>query len=569
MPTFRSMTAGCGSRGTGFSFGNRISRASPLLGLALVLLAQSSLAQELDEDLIGGFGDEEFVTIATGTRQQVSRAPSSATVITPADIKAIGATSLSEALETVPGLHVSADPGGYNPIYIIRGIHTQDNAQVLMLINGVPATRLEAGNRGKAWGRMPVENIQRIEVIRGPGSALYGADAFAGVINVVTKSPDDIDGTEIGARVGSYRSGEAWLLHSAEVAGFKAGFYLDYFQTDGQDGRIDADAQTGADRFFGTRASLAPGDVNLDLDSVHGRLELQRDLWKLRLGYKGGTGGTGAGVGQSLDPFGSARVDEYTGDLSYENPEFAEDWEVSGRLSYANYVTDSKVWVAPPGVDYTPFGGAFPTGVVGKPGTSERNARLDLSAFYTGIKAHRLRFGGGYIYQDLYDVKDHRNFVQTPPLGLPAPVTDHSDSAPFLKEGDRRDLYGFVQDQWNFAPDWELTAGLRYDGYSDFGDTVNPRLALVWQTTYNLTSKLLYGRAFRPPSFSELNLINNPVSLGNPDLDPETIDWAELDFDYQPRGDLRTGLSLFYVPLTSVWVRVCPCFFIRYPLSEY
>ena len=76
--------------------------------------------------------------------------------------------------------------------------------------------------------------------------------------------------------------------------------------------------------------------------------------------------------------------------------------------------------------------------------------------------------------------------------------------------------------------DWYLTAGVRHDQYSDFGGTTNPRLALVWDTAYNLTSKLLYGQAFRPPSFSELYNINNPVGQGNPNLKPETNQSVEL-----------------------------------------
>ena len=68
---------------------------------------------------------------------------------------------------------------------------------------------------------------------------------------------------------------------------------------------------------------------------------------------------------------------------------------------------------------------------------------------------------------------------------------------------------------------WELTAGLRYDDYNDFGDTWNPRLALVWAARHDLTAKVLYGQAFRAPSFTEFRLQNNPVALGNDELDPE------------------------------------------------
>jgi iron complex outermembrane receptor protein len=102
-----------------------------------------------------------------------------------------------------------------------------------------------------------------------------------------------------------------------------------------------------------------------------------------------------------------------------------------------------------------------------------------------------------------------------------------------------------VQDEWNIAPDWHFTIGARYDDYSDFGSTFNPRLALVWQTKYNLTTKFLYGAAFRAPSFQELYAVNNPVVLGNSDLSPEQIKTYEISFDYRPTFDWKLQLNVF------------------------
>ncbi len=120
----------------------------------------------------------------------------------------------------------------------------------------------------------------------------------------------------------------------------------------------------------------------------------------------------------------------------------------------------------------------------------------------------------------------------------------------FMKKANRKNYYVFVQDEWSFARDWNLTAGLRDDYYTDFGNTLNPRVALVWQTRYDLTTKLLYGRAFRAPSFAELYAINNPIRLGNPYLKPETIDTTEIAFNYQPTFNVTTSLNIF-----RYWVR--------------
>ena len=121
--------------------------------------------QTEEEELALAYGDKSFVSIATGSRQPIARAPSVASVVTAEDIAAIGAADLDEVLETVPGLHVSRSPIGYNPIYTIRGIHTQYNPQVLMLVNGIPITGVFVGNRSQIWGGMPVEDIAAIDRI--------------------------------------------------------------------------------------------------------------------------------------------------------------------------------------------------------------------------------------------------------------------------------------------------------------------------------------------------------------------------------------------------------------------
>ena len=166
-----------------------------LLAIMLLTIGLPIYAEGTEEkDLAWAYGDEDFVSIATGSQQPIAKAPAVATVITAKDIRAIGATDLDEILETVPGLHVARSFTGYNPIYSIRGVYSGFNPQVLVLINGISITNLFFGDRGQVWGGMPVEAIARVEVMRGPGSAVYGADAFAGVINIITKTRQDIEG---------------------------------------------------------------------------------------------------------------------------------------------------------------------------------------------------------------------------------------------------------------------------------------------------------------------------------------------------------------------------------------
>lgn len=538
-----------------------------LLSIVLMLTVRSVWAQSQgdEEALLQLYGDAEMISIATGSRQPIAKAPAVATVVTARDIKAMGATDLDDVLESVPGLHVSRSNVGYNPVYAIRGIFSNFNPQVLVLINGIPITNLFVGDRSQVWGGMPVEAITRIEVIRGPGSAVYGADAFAGVINIITKTAQDIDGTEIGGRAGSFDTRDAWALHGGTWGGFDIAVALEYHDTDGQSETIDADAQTALDSLFGTSASLAPGGVNLQRENFDARLDIARGDWRLRAGLQRRRNfGNGAGVAQALDPDNRFSSDRWNIDLTYHDPEFSEHWDVQAQMSYLDTSTEVErnLLLLPPGTllpigsdgNINPFAPvglvSFPDGFIGNPEVFERHYRFDTTAFYSGFERHLVRLGAGFNMNEIDKVKATQNFGTSVIDGTVSPIdgtlTDLSDTPfAFLPEDERKNYYAFLQEVWSFASDWELTAGLRYDHYSDFGDTVNPRLALVWSMRYDLTGKLLYGRAFRAPAFAETRNINNPAALGNPDLDPETIQTIELAFDYRYSEALQFDLGLF------------------------
>jgi iron complex outermembrane receptor protein len=221
------------------------------------------------------------VTIATGTPKPIFQSAAVTTVITAEQIKSMGATELHEVLETVPGVHACLQASTYDYNYTMRGVRNATNSQILMLLNG---TRITTPFRGTTMSslELPIEAIQRVEVIRGPGSALYGADAFTGVINIITKKTKDIGGTIAGARVGDHSVQSGWGQYGAQWAGWDVATSLQYQHTSGDDGRIiNADSQTAYDKKFGTQASHAPGPLNTRYETLNGHLAMQRKHWDM------------------------------------------------------------------------------------------------------------------------------------------------------------------------------------------------------------------------------------------------------------------------------------------------
>lgn len=534
-----------------------------ILGL-VIFFAEHIAAQDLEEELAFSYGGEEFISIATGVKQLVHAAPAVATVITSDQIQKMGVTSLNEVLETVPGLHVSTSSNRFGSTYQIRGIATDFNPHVLMLVNGIPLTHATLGNNG-FHPNMPIMSVDRIEVVRGPGSALYGADAFAGVINIITKSPGEY-GYEVGGRAGSFNTSEAWFKYGSQLNRFDILLSLEYYKTNGDNDRIITfDAQSFFDMVTGTNVSNAPGPASTDTERAEIRFEMFGEKTKLRLWSSLQRDvGTGPGIAGALDPSGSEDLDNFFIDWSY-NIELSEKWVLDIVTSYSDLNIDTDFTLFPEGT-ILPIGGdgnispvgmpvLFTDGFIGNPTSDEKHYRVDFASVYSNDK-HTTRLATGFTRIEV-ETTETKNFGPGVIDGT-VPVVDGTltsvtgTSFIYLPNQSRDVYYISIQDEWSIIRDWTFTTGIRYDKYSDFGSTVNPRLALVWATTHNLTTKFLAGKAFRAPAFLELNGINNPVALGNPDLDPETINTFEVAFNYRATANFRAGLNLFYYEIDDL-----------------
>lgn len=550
------------------------------LTLLLVTTSATAFAAPPDNQFLDlGLEDLANVEIsaATGTAKPLRLAPSVASVITAADIKAMGAKTVAEALEFVPGVHVSKSFNRLSDVFVIRGVTSLFNSQVLFLLNGKPIKDIQTQSRPINFN-MPAANISRIEVIRGPGSAVHGADAFAGVINIITKAPDEIDGTIIDGRLGSFGSKDTWLQTSGNLKGWNSALSFEYMSSDGDPKRkIDTDAQREVFDNINLslsqpRASITPGALNTKYDIYNTTLTTTKDNWNIWFNSYNMRSGVGAGVAAALDNVGKQETDMYNLSVDYADKKFSDHVELVTNFYYSKLNYDVYYQLLPPGGIY-PVGAdgnlftaghssclstgclaRFPNGVIGNPGADIGTYSLEVAFNYRRFQNHliRLAFGGSH---SAMDAREKKNFgpgvidgknLTTPLDSISGTLTDVTGTSGIYIPNKTRSLaYMSLQDEWGFAPNWELTGGIRYDKYSDFGDTLNPRLALVWATNYNLTTKMLYGRAFRAPSFGELYYINNPSAAGDPNIKPETIDMYELAFDYRPTLDLNTVFNTY------------------------
>ena len=514
--------------------------------VALLMLPTAVAAEDEEDDLLRQLGSARTIEIASGYMQPLSEAPSAATVITRAEMEAMGAQTIDDVLETVPGLHVS-NSKGFRSIYGFRGVATHNNAELLIMVNNVPIQDAVTGGRTAIWN-MPVQAISRIEVIRGPGSAIHGGNAVSGVINIVTKNADETMIGEVGGTVGSFDTYSGWLAKGAKGGDVDASFFAYGRTTNGPNRRVSTDAQTGLDALFGTSASLAPGALNVGGDEVGAYFDLGiSDQWRIRGIYEGfRDAGTGLGLGDALDPRGRLRNDFYVGDVTYQNQ------IKSSLITWNSYVTwldnDGFFQIFPPGAF-----GVFDDGVKQTVSTRIGTVGSRLSVLYQGLPGHRFRSEVGFAHQWTDKAYSEVNYAPDPitggliSLGGLQPLTVVS---PALLSGfhARTIIYGLLQDEWRAFDDVAVTAGIRFDGYSDAGVSISPRLSVIYDLTHDITASLRYGRAFRPPSFMENG---SAKLLQGRLLDPETVDTVEMSVEKR-FGKNRLELSGFWSDLNDI-----------------
>lgn len=456
----------------------------------------------------------ETVTGASKYRQLVTEAPASVTIITSDEIREHHYRSIADVLRTVRGFYVTSDRN-YQYVGTRGFIRPGDyNSRLLVLIDG---HRLNDSIFGGALiGQefpVDVDLIERVEVIRGPGSALYGSSAMFGVVNVITKLGHQLPGVQVSALGGgqqttgttlSYghvrRQGGSVLVASTVYRsnGLSDIFFPEY---------VDDTATRGYAREV-DRTRRVNGLVNV----TRGGLAVQGLF----------------GVREKRVPtaaFGAAFNDPRTRTVDgqgFVDATYVRGWqnglELNGRLSIDHYDFHG----------YTAYD--VPGGTVLNHDEAHGNWWTSEVRLSRRVRRHRLT--GGFEFRDNFQQAQH-NF-------------DESPYALYLDDARDSDVLSlFAQDEWRIGGRVIVEAGVRQDVYDDVGRQTNPRAALIFNLTPATTLKALYGRAFRAPTVYELFWQQADVSRPNPDLRPERMTTSEIALERYMGATWRLAMNGF------------------------
>ena len=478
-------------------------RASVALALAACLAPSLPLqAQESDE----------IISSASRYGQTTYEAPASVTVITSEEIRRFGYRTLGEVLSAAGGMFTSYDR---NYTYLtVRGLAKRGdfNTRVLVLLDGRRLNRpADDSSLLGTEGVVDLESVERVEIIRGPGSTLYGTNAFYAVVNLVTRTGASARGAEAQLALGSYETG-----YASVVAGSRTAAGLDFFAT------ASGYAAAGPDLYFPELDAPESGDgraVGLDGD------RFGRTLVRLAKGDFSAEG-----------LYSSRRKEIPTGsyDTVFGDPR-ARTHEVGGMLSaaYEHAFADlSRVWAT---ASYESFfyDGDYPYDD-GLLSDYVRSRFVTVEAQYQQFVAgrHRLSVGG----------EARRNMRLE--VGVPGTFEDRSSSWV---------LAGFLQGELHLGERLTLYAGGRYDHYQAFGGTFNPRLALVAEPATGTYFKASYGRAFRAPSTYELSYEDGGLTQKPAlDLDPERLETFEVAVERRVRPGLRATVAWYHTRVNDL-----------------
>lgn len=480
------------------------------------------------------------VEVFTASKQakNISDVPASIAVITHQQIKQRGYIHLDDALRDIGGIDFIRIHGAYPTIRAFRGSYGDENKRILFLIDGVDENNIN-GSFEMGGYAYSLHNVERIEVIWGPGSALYGANAYSGIVNIITKHNNrDFDGFYLSGTRLSFNGhmGKFAYNHTSDNSAFSLSGSL--FNSDGpkfENRHPDfSDAYADNVKSLILRYSLKTGKttttfgVNLfDTPMGDGTFTMSpTDVLGLPPSGYSNTG-NGGFVNYDIDGKPGSRWQPYSNTFFVDHRnKLSDEWRFS-----------SKIYSRKTGVDESSYSFIYignNTFRQGRWAHDSSRQGIELQFDYFPNKSSSLVSGLQYVRDDLE--KGYRRVIAGEGslnwngfdyINLDATYSE-ADS---FKQNNIGLFSQYIQ-QTELLTSTDFTLGLRYDNNQSYGTSISPHFGIVNKPANNWIVKLNYGEAFRAPTAFE-RFSSSIVRLPNLDLKPEQIKTAELTLSYQ------------------------------------
>lgn len=448
------------------------------------------------------------VSTASRVAQSAQQAPASIYVVTSYDIRLYQMRTLADILRSMPGLHIN-DDGSFSYVGI-RGMGRPGdfNSRLLFLIDGIRANEniSDAGSIGND-GLIDVEAIDRVEFAPGPGSALYGNNAFFGVVNIITKKADKLRGLALAVALDD--QGQQQVRASAA------------HRSDDWEAWLSGSLNARHHIELGTQA---PPELIAPLENLN-----TEDFYRIQGGGRSGAFTLHGAVNQRnryyphIEQQDWLRFEQIKDQnrnhllrLSHQH-EFNPQWQLQSSVSHSSMTYRRLV----PYLDETFEPHMF---------VSESDGawqQFDLRLSNQSFAGHLLLAGAEY-------QKDSSQQINLYVVGA-EPLQS------FFGDNERTGFY--LQDLWQLNSSHSLILGLRHDKSRVSPNTTTPRLAWIWQLSDDHTLKLMHGTAFRSTNLSEFSL-NAPWQADIPT--PEKIATSELAWQHFLSASLNYRIAIFH-----------------------
>ncbi len=475
-----------------------------------------------------------IVVSAAGFEQDIKNAPASISVVTKEDIEKKNATSIADLLADVPGIDVRNGVGKTGGLNVsMRGMKAEDT---LILIDGRRQTTATDNIMPNGFSEAstsfmpPLSAIERIEVIRGPMSTLYGSDAMGGVINIITKKVSDVwngNVTVSGNVMDSSKEADSWktsFLVNGPIVNDKLGLQLrgSYYDR-GESERIN------------NGTSRDPRPTTAENYDVGAKLSFQADnqnaLWLDGFQSVQTYDNADNRLGTQDTP---AKASGYKNELEFTRNQIAIGHDGDYDFGIWNtYISHTETETDGRTLPTEAFEKGSTSPLIGSDRTLKSTDLVADSHIVSQLGNHKVTGGLEFKKQTIED-------------NIARHITG--------KDKFDKDSWSiYAEDEWKIADSLGLTFGGRYEDHSGFGGHFSPRAYLVWNTNDILTIKGGITTGYKAPSAKDLE--NGLVDMsgqgktyvfGNPNLKPETSTNYELGFNLQPTDKINFTTTAFY-----------------------